>query len=704
MLAYALTIGLGAFLLFLVQPMIGKFILPWFGGGPGVWTTCLLFFQVWLLVGYAYAHGVSRWLSPRRQLWVHLLLLIGALALLPIIPGASWKPVGAASPVPRILELLVVCLGLPYMALAATGPLLQAWSARTHPDRSPYRLYALSNGASVLALISYPTVVEPMLTRRAQAIAWAAGFVVFAAACAYCAIRAAKDVAVFAVAPAVRQKLPTSKVARKSRRVESASADRPASTPFDRLMWMLLPACGSVLLLSVTSTLSEDIAPVPVFWLATLALYLATFIVCFEWPRLYVRVVFVPAFVLALGFVSLALRQPFAPIVWQASIYLFLLFVGAMLCQGELYRRRPGHGQLTMFYLLMSLGGALGAAFVSILAPVIFSDKRELYVGMFGAIGLVMLSVFNDPSSPYYRGARRWRWGALAGLILAAGVLMASAVRYVEADTVLWTRNFYSALRVAVRTPEGGRDQYRTLEHGVVSHGAQILSERGRRLPTMYYGPDTGVGLVMRLYPKTSGRRVGTVGLGVGTLAAYGRPGDTYRFYELDPQVERLARSQFTYLGDSAAKVDVILGDARLSLEREPAQQLDILVLDAFNGDAIPMHLLTREAFAEYNRHLVPNGVIAVHVSNRYLELHPVVHRLAAEFGFTTMFVDTAMDGRILENPANWVIATRDQQWLARPEWARVGFVPQGLPRVALWTDDHDSLFEVLRWMAPGAR
>lgn len=699
---YALAIGLGAFLLFLVQPLIGRFILPWFGGGPGVWTTCLLFFQVSLFVGYAYAHGVVRWLSPRRQMWTHLALLVAALALLPIIPGDTWKPPDAGQPALRIFALLAACIGLPYIALAATGPLLQAWSTRTHPGRSPYRLYALSNAASTLALLSYPFAIEPAFSRRAQAWFWSCGFAVFAAVCGYCALRAGRaaprDVPANTV---VRQKLPMPK-ARKSHVTSAPVAVRGPATSFDRLLWLLLPACGSILLLAVTSKLSQDIAPIPIFWIATLALYLATFIICFEWPRLYLRHIVVPVYLVSVGLVIVMMRQAFAPIVWQASAYLLMLFAGCLLCHGELHRRRPAPERLTTFYLMMALGGAVGAAFVSLVAPVLFSDNDELYVGIFGAITLFMLSMFNDSSSTWYRGARRAGWIVLTTVVLACALAMTLTVRYLEADTVLWTRNFYGALRVAQRTPDSRAGRYRTLEHGIVSHGAQLVDARFARWPTMYYGFRTGVGLVMRLYPKEHGRRVGAVGLGIGTMAAYGLPGDVYRFYELDPQVERIARTEFTYLADSAATVEVVLGDARLSLEREAPQRFDVIVLDAFNGDAIPVHLLTREAFAIYERHLVAGGVIAVHVSNRYLELHPVVHRLAAALGFSTMFVDTPAAPQELVTESQWVLMTRDRQLLNRPELQQVGFMPRGLPDVALWTDDHSSLLEVLRW-APRA-
>ncbi len=678
---YAATIFLSAFLLFLVQPLVARYILPWFGGGPSVWTTCMLFFQAVLLAGYAFAHAVAAALRPRRQALAHTLLVAVALATLPITPDAAWKPGPGDAPTPRILALLAASLGLPYLALAATGPLLQAWFARALPTRSPYRLYALSNAGSLLALLAYPFAIEPAATRAEQALGWSLGFALFAPACAWCAWHAAR------AAGAGRARAPA--------RAEAPSAPAPGWR--ERALWIGLPAIASVLLLAVTHQLSYDVAAVPFLWVAPLAIYLVSFVVCFERERGYSRPIFGAMLALALlaaaalGRESLGLGVPAQVAAWGG-----VLFAACMVCHGELHRLRPEPSRLTAYYLGIAAGGALGGLLVAVVAPLALDRFVELPLGLLAAAALFAAALLRDRSG----GPHARRRAAGAALVLAAAAVYGAvafrdlAAQYAEA--IASSRNFYGVL--AVR--EVGDDpalRFRELRHGRIAHGIQFVAEERRRWPTAYYGERSGVGLAFALLSPASPRHVGVVGLGAGTLAAYGRPGDRIRFYEIDPAVVALARGHFSFLAESRASVEVVLGDARLSLEREPPQAFDLLVLDAFSGDAIPVHLLTREAFATWRRHLRDDGLIAVQASNRYVDLLPVLWAAADQLGWRAGLVRTKADRSRGVGPAHWVILSGSAERLARlARETRVVEHPAGLAPIA-WSDEDASLFELLK-------
>ena len=756
MLAYAVTIFLSAFLLFQVQPLMGKYILPWFGGAPGVWTACLLFFQVLLLGGYAYAHLLSRWLRPRRQALIHGALLLVAVLLLPITPSDAWKPRGDAEPVSQILTLLAACLGLPYFVLSATGPLLQKWFTRTNPGVSPYRLYALSNVGSLLALMTYPFLVETNLTRAGQSKFWGWGFAGFVACCGFCALRLWRA-----------NPLPA----------ELGASPPPAGrkTPFatnasvvDRALWLLLPACASVLLLATTNKLCQDIAVIPFLWVLPLAIYLVSFIISFDSPRWYVRGGFALALVAASGGVCRALfLETDLSLGWQVFIYLGALFVGCMICHGELYRLRPPPEKLTAFYLMIAAGGALGGVFVAVLAPLIFSSYYEMHWGLL-LNGLLLLGIClrakDDPAGRAWRGLavaftvlacagvdvllvwlnRRYPdvvagrlipmrlawWGALvvvAGLWIARKqhqtfrhwryvVCFWLALGWLGLATALWfqvwdfgerivsqSRNFYGTLRVCEYRKDEPDSHYFLLEHGRITHGLQFVDPQFARLPTTYYGGSNGVARSVAALPEGP-RRIGLVGLGVGTTAAYLRPGDSLRVYEINSEVVRLAGTRFRYLSNCPAKLDIVLGDARLSLEHEPPQNFDLLTLDAFSSDAIPVHLLTQEAFEVYARHLKPEGIIAVHVSNRYLSLEPVVANAARRFGFQAATIDYEKDededdeGEWWVYESTWVLLCRDPGVLNRPEIrAATSEVKTNGPGIPLWTDDFASIFQIMK-------
>jgi protein-L-isoaspartate O-methyltransferase len=682
MFAFSLTIFWGAFLLFLVQPLIARFILPWFGGGPAVWTTCMLFFQLLLLGGYAYAHfSISR-LTPRRQVITHLGLLALAVALLPITPGDAWKPTDGSHAAGHILLLLLGCLGLPYLVLSATGPLLQAWFSKANPGVSPYRLYALSNVGSLLALLIYPFYLEPQLSRQAQADGWSWGLAIYAGLTAWCGLKVWKSAAADGE---------TSK---------SAEEEAPASA-WRKLLWFALPACGVMLLLAITNKLCQDIAVVPFLWVLPLSLYLLSFIISFDSPRWYHRGFWLPLLAILLGLVlqNLYKAESHPDITPLATLYLGTLFVACMVCHGEVYRLRPGASRLTGFYLSLSAGGAAGGLFVALAAPFVFPDYFELHLALFLTAALVLIVLRQDPTRPFREGQARWAWAVPFVALAALGYGLADVATTSLRGSLSTTRGFYGVLKV--NDNDAGNDglHHLTLQHGATIHGLQYVDAEKRTDPSSYYTSTSGIGRLLRAHKPGGGRRVGAIGLGCGTLAAWGRPGDTFRFYEINDDVARLATSTFTYLKDSKAKTELVMGDARLSMEREANQQYDVIVLDAFSSDAIPVHLLTLEAFDHYQRHLKPDGAIVVHVSNRYLDLHPVVYRIADKIGFPAITIDdndTAYEDAGFYG-SDWIIMTRNQVLLQQPLIRDVTKETVEFPaRIMYWTDERSDLLSIL--------
>jgi spermidine synthase len=771
MTAYALTIFTGAFLLFQVQPLIGKYILPWFGGGPGVWTTCMLFFQVLLLGGYAYAHFTSRWLKPRTQAVAHFVLLAAALALLPITPSDSWKPHGGGNPTLQILALLAVSLGLPYFVLSTTGPLIQQWFSRARPGVSPYRLYALSNVGSLLALVSYPFFFETHFTRKAQAGLWAWGLVAYVLCCGFCAVRLWKLEGRRQKVEGRMQKAEAG-VAEQAPEATAAAINSQPST-LNYFLWLLLPACASVLLLATTNKLCQDVAVIPFLWVVPLALYLLSFIICFDSPRWYVRFPFTLALIAALGGLCWALYNGAdLSLSRQVALYCGGLFVCCMVCHGELYRLKPDPRHLTGFYLMIAAGGALGGMFVAIAAPLLFTDYYELHWGLllcgllflvvcatdraafgsalepkapclqaswrwmacaltflvFGGLDqaiawlpahtkalskgfviglrigmwtLVALGVASWIARRKFRGFRHWRFLTCAWLslgLVALGVTLWMQARDTGSERVYRSRNFYGVLTVYEHEKKQPLSHYFLLQHGRITHGLQFADPVQATWPISYYGKDSGIGLAVDALPAGP-RRIGVVGLGTGTMAAFGRAGDYLRFYEINPQVLAVATSWFSYLPKCPGNVEVAPGDARLSLEREPPQHFDLLVLDAFSGDAIPVHLLTKEAFETYERHLNTNAIIAVHISNHYLNLEPVVINLARQFGYKLASIDyEEADDEWWLYGSTWVLLSRSEQVINRPAIRdAASVVNTNSTKVPLWTDDFASLFQILR-------
>ncbi len=686
MILYATTVFVSAFLLFLVQPVIAKQILPWFGGTAAVWTTCLVFFQSALLLGYFYTDWTTRKFRPKTQAIVHVVLILIALTLLPIIPGSDWKPEGNEEPTLRIILLLTVTIGLPYFLLSTTSPLIQAWFARSFPGQSPYRLFALSNLASMIALLGYPFLFEPNIATHNQAIGWSVGFGTFAVliiGAAWYALKTQQEVAPIA---------------------QAFDAGAVVPTRAQKITWILLSGLGSVLLLAISNHLTQNIASIPLLWVVPLALYLLTFILTFDvreghspWYQRTLVIPMLAAALIAMGW-TLADTSLHFELKWQIGIFSFGLFIACMFCHGELVERKPHPKYLTQFYLMISIGGACGAALVGIIAPLTLPAYFEMEFALAAVACLATWLVWGM----FPRESKRWPFylsvgvGALVSLFTVGATVF--TIQQYRDDVLNMSRNFYGTLRVKEYNPPAVEHRRRSLVHGAILHGDQYMDPPYNRSATTYYKTKSGIGLTLLAKEQINGeqkRRVGLVGLGAGTLAAYGSKGDLFRFYEINQTVVDIAKRDFRYLSDSEAKIEVSLGDARLNLEREPAQNFDVLAIDAFSSDSIPVHLITLEALDIYAKHMKPDGVIAFHVSNRFLDLKPVVQMLAEKRGFHVSWVrDQYEDGT---TTSDWVLLTKDKSFLLRKDILEGSYVIMPQPGWRIWTDDFNNLLQVLK-------
>ena len=668
-LPYASTIFLSAFLLFLVQPIIAKQILPWFGGSSAVWTTALVFFQSTLLAGYAYADLTTR-LGVRRQTLLHIGLLVLSLAMLPILASAGWKPQGDEDPIIRILLLLTFTIGLPYFLLSTTTPLLQSWYWRRFRTAVPYRLFALSNFASLLALLGFPVLLEPWFGLNELGWAWSIAYAAFALLCAGTAWASLRGASEFD----------------SDQRQQPASVSAAAPSALTQLTWLALAAMASVMLLAVTNHVTQNIASVPFLWVLPLSIYLATFILTFDHPRWYQRGLFIAA--LSVLAPVMAWLIPSLELVRAASVFFGGLFVACMFCHGELASMKPDPRWLTRFYLMLALGGALGAVLIAIVAPLVLPGYFEVN------IALILLAL---TLSLRLRGA--WRLLGLVVFTATAFFSVRGAQEY-SRDVRVMERDFYGVVRTRDRADPV---PYRSMFHGGIVHGGQLLGDQFRNQPSDYFGPSSGYGRLFealnRSHPQP--RRVGIIGLGAGVLASYGRSGDELVFYEISPRVVDIANDEFTFLRDSRGKIQVVLGDGRLSLERAAPQRFDVLGIDAFAGDSIPMHLVTREAMALYVRHLAPGGVIVFQATNRYIDLMPIVKRLANLFAMQAVLVSdvpTFKTGpEYWLSPTDQILVTRDKALLQADSLRYVATPIEDRADLPTFTDAHHNLFRVLK-------
>ena len=828
MLVYAITIFISAFLLFQVQPMIAKIILPWFGGGAAVWSTCMMFFQIVLLLGYLYSHATTRYMKPKAQAILHSVLLFLSVVLLVVLvqlPGSSgWKPVDEKTPLLRILILLGATIGLPYLMLSTTGPLIQAWYVRATSGAVPYRLFALSNFGSFLALLSFPFVVEPLLASKEQVYTWAAGFMLFATLTIYTGWRTLKA------------------SGDDKAQAQAEELDRLPSIPWSsQILWIALAATASVMLLAITSQLTQNVAPIPFLWVLPLSIYLLTFILCFESNRYYKREIFLPLLALALGLAGALLMEENRAGFWPIYAWAGILFVCCMVCHGELALQKPNPKQLTLFYLMVSVGGALGGSFVAILAPLVFDSYWELPISlvacgalaawifwhqevpkgeyvprewrawMVGAIGVAFLGLlffyrqesedvwtrqmsFVVPIGMVFAGlvclvlihegglpsSFRLDWtamgfGALCLVLLARdlgmrrGYFLPPAIENADSDDLgvgflaalaamaalaglltitgtdlglpskrlgalfamlavvlaghltkyqlvnlrrfdstdsyrLVTRNFYGVLKVRDEKGTAKSPPDRVLVHGTINHGVQLLDNARRREITSYYNPRSGFGRTMQIEHRKPHLKVGITGLGAGVTAGFCRAGDTFRFYELNPLVLDIAQTWFTFLADCPGDKQVYLGDGRLNLERQESQQFDVLAMDAFSSDSVPVHLLTREVFGLFRRHLKPDGVLAINVSNRYLNLTPIVTGNANANGMSCVLVEDEGKGEEFYASTSWMLCSREPKIFDDPLFDTVDETgakettrPTEDPKIRPWTDDYSNLFQILK-------
>ena len=676
-IVFCLVSLLGAYLIFQVQPVISKFILPWFGGSPGVWTTCMLFFQVLLFGGYSYAHLLAGW-KPKKQALVHGTALLVAILCLPIAPDAALKPTGAEEPVARILWLLLRTVGLPYLVLSATSPLVQVWFSHQYPKRSPWRLYSLSNIGSLTALLSYPVLIEPRWDVETQTWIWSAVFGVFAVLMGWCAFANVKR---------------GEEITPEADPHPLAETHGSKPTWLRRALWLLLPGFASMALLATTNHVCQDVAVIPFLWVLPLSLYLVSFIICFDHPRWYLRAAWALP---AMGLLFLATGMYSLPWDWnpgfftELGVYLGAMFLICMVCHGELARLKPGVRYLTEYYLLMSAGGAVGGLVVSIVAPFVFNTFFEWSIMLIAGFALVAWVA--------YRGLPLKGIGWRIGWAVVALAALIPMIQWecTFGERLARVRNFYGVLSVTDYEDDETNEPLRSFICGGTIHGRQSRAPGRSREPLTYYGRDSGIGITLADFTGKPDARVGVIGMGAGTVACYAEKGQTYRFYEINPAAEKLALTWFSFVSDMqarGAKYEVALGDARLSLEHEEPQHFDVMLLDAFSGDSVPVHLLTSEAFELYLRHLQPNGVIAVHLTNHYLNLAPVVQRVAKEHGLQSIRV--ASDSKPGCYAADYVLLTRDSAFVARhapviPTYAKDVDVP-------LWTDHRHNLFQILQ-------
>lgn len=685
---FGATMGIAGFLLFQVQPVMAKYILPWFGGSASTWIVCMLFFQLALLAGYAYAYVVTRPLSLAWQVVLHLVLLLGVIFLLPITPSDSWKPGSSDNPSWQIILLLSASVGAPYALLATTSPLLQRWLANLPHDIEISRLFAISNIGSFLGLLSYPFAVERIWSSEEQTWLWSIMFTAYAALfglCAWVAWRSPYR------APAAASG------------ATSIAGDRRGGP---RWLWIAYSALGSILLLATTNQITQWSAVIPFLWIAPLSLYLLTFVVAFGTQRHYRRSLYLCAFLLSCGVAFLLPAPDTASSLFAAvSVQCILMFTGCMICHAEMVRLQPEPARLPGFYLATAFGGALGGAAIALVAPVVFADywEQPLAIAIVAALA-VRLELATSRSSVI--GGRIAVTVAAAFFVVTLSLHVFSEVAE-SRELVARVRNFYGVVKVMQDDPDAPEDASLVMQQAGVDQGSQFIAKNRRNEPACAFTRESAVGQAIFRNAKRRANpnepiRLGIVGLGAGMLAALGRPGDLIRYYELNPAVKDLVDRHFSFVRDSGAVVEVALGDGRLLLEREAeggrSQRFDVIVMNAFRGASPPMHLMTKEAFEIYIRHLEPNGVLAINFELDTLEVAPLHRGLAASTGLDVKWVETSAEAGC-EDPISWALYTRDKAFWEVPE-VKSAISPwrDGSQSRLLWTDRNSSLMSVVPW------
>ena len=752
MIRYLITIFLSAFLLFQVQPIVARFVLPWFGGSAAVWNTCMLFFQVALLAGYCYSHLVTKWLQPRQQWILHIILLAISAFFLPVQPAEFWKPQGNESITIAILALLAASIGLPFLMLSTTGPLIQAWQSRTHPSFPTYRMFALSNTGSLLALLSYPFLIEPFLTRVQQSWIWSGGYITFALLCCYSGWQifglgktgsspapdesdgAATEQNISneglpakhgnpdeSVLPAERESGREKEAIGGTRAVASVPETESDSPGLGLcVLWMLLAAAASAMLLATTNQMCQEVASVPFLWILPLSLYLVTFIISFDSPRWYQQWFFLPMLIISIflgAFLLLAGLN--TPLPLQVAGYAFVMFFCCMSCHGELAQMKPATSYLTLFYLMISVGGALGGLFIVLVAPNIFKGYHEFHLLLI-MCGVLCTGVYYLNRLSHGKPIPLASWLALPAVVTASVLVFVQFQTEFEStenlEIIYKARNSYGTVTIKERRDsETGEPKRLILYNGRIKHGMEMLTTDLVNQPLSYYSTPSGVGRSVLYKRGVAGEqkiKIGVIGLGTGTMASWCRPQDEVVFYEINPQVKDVAENVFSYLQrleQSGGQVRIEMGDARIRLEHQiqdqQLQQFDVLVVDAFSSDAIPVHLLTLESLDIYMQHLKEDGILAVHISNRYLNLEPICYNLAQARGLKSRLVRNNNDDELEIDASSWVLITRDGQfvdWLEdfqySKSWETAMKTWSAGAKETMWTDDFINLVSIIEW------
>jgi Ca2+/Na+ antiporter len=688
MKVFKYSIFLSAFLLFQVQPMIARYILPWYGGSASVWSTCLLFFQAGLLLGYGYSHALTKYFEIKKQVTIHIVLLVISLITLPITPGEWLKPQTSDHPVLGIISLLTITVGFPYVMVSTTGPLIQYWFSISYPKKSPYGLYALSNLGSLLGLISYPLIIEPYLHLKTQTMMWSVGYLVYVLICSYTAYTIRKT------HPEVR---------------ENIKHKSELTKNYQWIFWLLLSFLGVFNLLSISNKLTQDLVVVPFLWIIPLSLYLVSFIIAFGKPQWYNRTIFfISAFIILTVILKMELQFEYEsrekPIQSTIIWYCLATFNVCMILHGELARIKPKEENLTLYYLMISMGGVLGGIMCNFFIPIIFDGFWEIYLGFAGFVVLTSYLLLKNETGKKIQ--QNNLWFSVGAIVLLLGILISYVSIYTayNKNVIASSRNFYGVLRVTEEVTNT-ENRFRKLMHGDIMHGGQFIDERLKRQPVNYYGPTSGIGLSLSSHPSrldsaNHGLKVGMIGLGVGCIAVYGQNNDQFRYYEINPLVEDMARKYFSYLGDSKFKTDVIIADGRTALERElkenGSQKFDVLAIDAFTGDMIPSHLLTKEAIELYLKHLKNDGILLFNITNKYLNIFSVLDGHSKTFNIPVYFFQQIPDNGVL-TLAYWGVLTRNSKFINQPQVKKniVQFDSNAHPDI-FWTDDYSSILPLI--------
>lgn len=684
-LAFSLSIFLSAFLLFMVQPLLAKKLLPTFGGSPSVWLCIVVFFQITLLMGYLYAFFLTKLSKPTLQALIHFLILGTSLIFLPLTPLGSvnndlWGPIG-------VFSMLSTSVLLPILVISSTSPLLQHWYCRAYQTDFPYRYYALSNLGSLLGLLTFPFIIEPYVGLHTQLLGWSLFYGGFIVSCLFCLVIAAKQTI-------AAKSIPLNPI-------KDSSVNKKTI-----LIWLLLTALSCALLLSTTQLMMQNIVGFPLLWLIPLTLYLLSFILTFSYPKTYYRPLWISLYsILACGILLLSSHHQLLLSI-QLLVFALLLFSGCMICHGELIRLKPHPHHLTFYYLIIALGGVLGGLFVNVLSPMLFNEWWDFYLSLLGIMILLGVVHFYYPKKVL---SGKWIWleyGWIGILFIISTLLCYQLIKNRE-DVIINHRNFFGKSEIIERNPNSFLHQ-RLLRNGKIIHGHQFLAPEKRHMATTYFSPQSGIGLAMGFERQRKiehalvhkGLHIGVIGLGTGTIAALGQIGDFIRFYEIDPDIHKMAKQYFSYLDNSPAVTEVTIDDGRIALTKALQSgplNFDIIAIDAFNGDAIPLHLLTLEAMKVYLSHLKPDGIIAFHISSRYVDLYPPLEALAHHLGLYSYIAHNLPDDHNWVFSAEWVLMSRKTDiGLYLFQHGALAFNDKRMNKV--WTDDHNYLLSVVKW------